>query len=76
MLPSIPKFSHCNPTLISSLDDENEDENVPLPTHFPPVGSITHEPSSTPPLPRKIHTTCKSIGDIATNPIDQFQTHL
>jgi hypothetical protein len=35
------------PILVSSLDDDNEDENPPLPTHLPPDDSIEHERTRT-----------------------------
>jgi hypothetical protein len=54
---SIPNFYVSDPILVSSSDDDSEDENPPLPTHLPPVGSIEHEPTPTPPLPRWVHTT-------------------
>jgi hypothetical protein len=35
----------------SSSNDENEDDNTPLPSHLPPNESIEHEPAPSPPLP-------------------------
>ena len=38
--------------LVSSSDDDSEDENPPLPTHPPPDESFEIESTPTPPLPR------------------------
>jgi hypothetical protein len=39
---SLPNF--YDPIMVSSLDDDNEDENPHLSIHLPSVGSIEHEP--------------------------------
>jgi hypothetical protein len=61
--------STCEPSLVfvpyfvpimvysSSLDDENEDENPPLPAHLPSDESIEPEPTLAPPLPRWVPST-------------------
>jgi hypothetical protein len=41
----ILNFYVSAPILVSSSDDDNENENPPLPTHLPLVGSIEHEPT-------------------------------
>jgi hypothetical protein len=43
--------------MVSSLDDENEDENPPLLAHLPPDESIEPEPALTPSLPRWVCST-------------------
>jgi hypothetical protein len=44
------------PILVSSSDDDNEDENTPAPAHLPPNESFETElalaPALAPPLPR------------------------
>jgi hypothetical protein len=60
-------YSTCDPysvfvpsfVLVSSLDDESEDENLPPPTHLPPDESFEPEPTPTPtpPLPRWVRST-------------------
>jgi hypothetical protein len=41
----VPSFV---PILVSSSDDDSEDENPPLPAHLPPDESIEPEPTPTP----------------------------
>ena len=53
------------PTPVS--DDDNEDENPPLPAHFPPI-------TPAPILPRWVRSTCEAAGDLADDPRDQHQT--
>jgi hypothetical protein len=60
--------------LISSLDDDNEDENPPLPTHPPPDESFEPKPAPTPPLPTLVHSTREVVGDLFGDPLDQLQT--
>jgi hypothetical protein len=45
------------PILVSSLDDENEDENTPLPTHLPPDEFFVPESTPVPQLARWVHST-------------------
>jgi hypothetical protein len=45
------------PILVSSLDDESEDENPPLPSYLPPDESFELEPTPVPPLPRWVRAT-------------------
>jgi hypothetical protein len=40
------------PILVSSSDDDSEDENPPSPAHLPPYESFELEPTPIPPLPR------------------------
>jgi hypothetical protein len=53
----IMNFPINDPTLIYSSDDDSEDENPPLASHLPLIGSIEHEPTPTPQLLRWVHTT-------------------
>jgi len=39
----IPNFYDNDIISVSSLDDDSEDENPPLPTHLPPIDCIEHE---------------------------------
>jgi hypothetical protein len=71
----LPIFSISDIILVSSLDDENEDENSPLPTYLPSIGSIEHDLFPTPSLPRWVHTTRKVVSDIVNDPTYQHQTH-
>jgi hypothetical protein len=59
------------PILVTSSDDDNEDENPPLPAHLPVDESIEHEPTPIPPLPRWIFSTIEVVGDLASDPIDK-----
>jgi hypothetical protein len=58
----------------SSLDDDIEGENPPLPTHLPPYESIEPEPTLAPPLPRWVHSTREAVGDIIGDPSYQRRT--
>ena len=57
---SIPKFCTFYITLISSLNEDNGDENAPLPTHLPPIGSIEPKLVTTPLLHKWVYTTRSS----------------
>jgi hypothetical protein len=57
--------------LVSSLDDDSEDENPPPPAHLPPDESFEPEPTPTPPLPRWICSTCEAASDLVGDPSDQ-----
>ena len=48
-------------------DDDNEDENPPLPAHVPPIAPA-------PILPRWVCSTCEATGDLAGDPRDQCRT--
>jgi hypothetical protein len=61
--------------LVSSLDDDSEDENPPLPGHLPPDESFGLEPTLGPQLPRWVCTTQEVIGDLVVDPSYQCQTH-
>jgi hypothetical protein len=50
--PSLTFVHSYVPIPVSSLDDDNEDENPPLYAHLPLDESIEPEPTPTPPLPR------------------------
>jgi hypothetical protein len=60
--------------LVSSLDDDNEDENPPLPDHLPPVESFVPKPTPTPLLPRWVHSARQAIGDLVGDPSNQRRT--
>jgi hypothetical protein len=62
----VPSFV---PILVSSSDDDNEDENPPSPTHLPPDESLEPEPA--PSLPRWVYSTREVVGDLVSDPSDQ-----
>jgi hypothetical protein len=62
------------PILVSSSDDENEDENPPPHAHLPPYESFELEPTPAPPLPRWVCLTREATGDLVGDPSDQRQT--
>jgi hypothetical protein len=70
----VPYFVHI---LVSSSDDDREDENPPLPAHLPPYESIELEPTPTPSLPRwgLKSSTREVVGDLVSDPSNQHQTH-
>jgi hypothetical protein len=45
------------PILVSSSDDDSEDENPPLHAHLPPNESFESKPALAPPLPRWVRST-------------------
>jgi transposase InsO family protein len=63
--------------LVSSSDDESEDENPPLPTHLPPDESFEPEttPDQAPLLPRWVRSTREAPGDLVGDPSNQHQTN-
>jgi hypothetical protein len=61
-------------TLVSSSDDESEDDNPPLPTDIPPDESFEPEPAPYPLLPRWVCSTREAAGDFVSDPSDQHQT--
>jgi hypothetical protein len=67
----VPSFV---PILVSSSDDDNEDENPPSPTHLPPDESFEPEPTPSPQLPRWVRSTREAVGDIVGDPSDHRQT--
>jgi hypothetical protein len=68
----VPSFV---PIMVSSLDDDNEDESPTLPTHLPLDDSFEPKPAPTPPLPRWVHSTREAIRDIVGDPSYHHQTH-
>jgi len=72
---SLPNFPISDTSLASSSNDDSEDENPPLPTHLPLVGSIEHEPTPTPQLPRCVHTTQEINSDIVGEGFLYFLVH-
>jgi hypothetical protein len=73
--PSLVFVPSFVPILVSYSDDDNEDENPPLPTHLPPDESFELEPASAPPLLRWVHSIREVVGDLVGDPLDQHQTH-
>jgi hypothetical protein len=65
----VPSF-----VLVSSSDDDSEDENPPLPGHLPPDESFEPEPTPAPHLPRWVCSTQDEVGDLVSDPSDQHQT--
>jgi hypothetical protein len=63
----VPSFV---PILVSSLDDESEDENTPLPADIPPNESFEPEQAPVPPLPRWVCSTQEATGDLVDDPSD------
>jgi hypothetical protein len=62
------------PILVSSSDDESEDDNPPLPTDIPPDESLEPEQEPVPPLPRWVCSIREAAGDIVGDPSDQRWT--
>jgi hypothetical protein len=54
--------------LVSSLDDDSEDENPPSPAHSPQDESFEPEPTPAPPLPRWVRSTRETSGDLVGDP--------
>jgi hypothetical protein len=67
----VPSFV---PILVSSSDDDSEDENPPLPSHLPPDESFEPELAPTPPLPRWVRSTREAAGDLVGDPSYQCHT--
>jgi hypothetical protein len=61
------------PILVSSPDDDSEDENPPLPAHLPPDESFEPEPAPAPSLPRWVRSTREAVGDLVGDPSYQRQ---
>jgi hypothetical protein len=68
---SVPSFV-C--ILVSSSDNDSEDENPPSPAQVPRDESIEPEPTPLPPLPRWVRSTRETTGDHVSDPSDQRQT--
>jgi hypothetical protein len=62
------------PILVSSSDDDSEDENPPLPAHLPPDESFEPELAPVPPLPRWVRSTREATGGLVGDPSDQRRT--
>jgi hypothetical protein len=43
--------------MVSYSNDDSEDKNPPPPAHPPPDDSFEPEPTPSPPLPRRVHST-------------------
>jgi hypothetical protein len=63
--------------LVSSSDDDSEDENPPLIAHLPPDESFEPEPAPTPvpPLAIWVCSTREKVGGLVGDPSYQHQTH-
>jgi hypothetical protein len=55
--PSLMFVPSSVPIMVSSSNDDIEDENPPPPTHLPPYESFELEPALVPPLPRWVYST-------------------
>jgi hypothetical protein len=74
--------SSCDPSLafvpsfdmVSSSDDDSEDENPPLPAHPPPDESFDPELAPLPSLPRWVRSTREAIGGLVGDPSNQCRT--
>jgi hypothetical protein len=55
--PSSMFFPSFVPIMVSSSDDDSEDENPPTHAHLPPDESFEPEPTPTTSLPRWVHST-------------------
>jgi hypothetical protein len=67
----VPSF-----VMVSSSDDESEDENPPLTAHLPLDKSFEPEiaPAPAPMLPRWVRSTREVVGDLVGDPSDQHRT--
>jgi hypothetical protein len=54
---SLPNIYVSDPILVSSFEEDSEDENPLPPAHLPPIESIEQEPTPTPSLPIIVPTT-------------------
>jgi hypothetical protein len=63
----VPSFV---PILVSSSDDDSEDENPPLPVHLPLDESFEPEPAPIPLLPRWVCSTQEAVGGLVSDPSD------
>jgi hypothetical protein len=72
--PSLVFVPSYVPILVSSLDDENEDENPPPPAHLPPDKSFEPELALVPSLSRLVRSTREATGGLVSDPSDQRQT--
>jgi hypothetical protein len=62
------------PILVSSIDDDSEDENPTSSTHLPLDESFQPEPALVPPLPTRVRSTREEIGGIVGDPSYQRRT--
>jgi hypothetical protein len=62
------------PILVSSSDDDSEDENPPLPAHLTLDESFEPKLTPVPSLPRWVHSTREAVGGLVGDPSDQHQT--
>jgi hypothetical protein len=73
--PSLAVVPSSVSILDSSLDDDSENENPPLPADIPPDDSFEPEQAPVPPLPRWVCSTREAAGDVVGDPSDQRWTH-
>ena len=64
--PSCSSYIDTSPTLVTSSDDESEDENPPLHTQPPP--------SLAPQLPKWVCSTREVVVDLVSDPTDWHRT--
>jgi hypothetical protein len=57
--------------LVSSSDDDSENENPSPLDHLAPDESFEPEPTTTPTLPRWVRSTQEATGDLVSDPSDQ-----
>jgi hypothetical protein len=67
----VPSSVHI---LVSSSDDDNEDENPPLPSHLPLDESFEPEPTLVPLLSRWVCSTREATGGLVDDPSNQRRT--
>jgi hypothetical protein len=60
--------------MVSSSDDDSEDENPPLHSHLPPDEYFEPELALVPSLPRWVRSTQEAVGDLVDDPSDRHQT--
>jgi hypothetical protein len=75
--PSSTFVNSFVPIMVFSSDDDNEDENPPIPSHLPQDESFESKPAPAPapPLPRWVRSTREVVGDLFSDPLDKCWTH-
>jgi hypothetical protein len=72
--PSSTFVPSSSPILVSSSDDDSEDENPHMPSYLPLNESIEYEPAPAPPLPIWVYSTHEEVGDLVGDSTNQHQT--
>lgn len=70
VVPSLAFVPPSLPILVSSSNDDIEDENPPSLAHISPNESIECEPIPTPQLIKWVRSTREVVGDLVGVPID------